>query len=111
MIVFDLEGAVLIASLSRGPFRGVIDERPVQAGKVAAEIEAYVALLRERLPETLVLLNTIYLPPIHALTGVEHNSSWNLGDLALSYNAAISRIGERHRNVLVHDVASLMAFV
>src|SRR4029077_18667224 len=112
VVIMHLDGEDLFADYLRDPFHGVKDERLKQAKQVAHEVEECVDLLRERLPGTLVVLNTIYLPPIHALTGLEHNSPWGLSNLVTHYNAELNRIGEQsHHNVLVHDVASLMAFV
>jgi FkbH-like protein len=111
VIIMHLDGEDLFADRLRNPFDSVEGARRQQAEKVAAEVDHCVSVLRERLPETLVVLNTIYLAPVHALTGLEHNSPWNLSDLAVHYNTELRRIRERHRNVLVHDVASLAAFV
>src|SRR5208283_3889411 len=110
VVIVHLDGEDIFADRLRNPFDSAKDERAQQAEKAAHEVEYYVDLLCERLPDTLVVLNTVYLPPNHALTGVEYNSDWNLGDLAVHYNAELTRIRERHRNVLVHDVASLVMF-
>src|ERR1035441_8752559 len=69
------------------------------------------SVMRARLPDATVILNTIYLPPIHTLTGLEYHSTWGLSDLQTNYNAELRRIAADHSNILVHDVASLVSYV
>jgi FkbH-like protein len=106
-VLLHLDGEDLFADCLRDPFAYDAAARFERAREAAREVEHYVAVLKERLPETLVVLNTVYLPPVHSLTGLEYHSPLGLADLATSYNSELAGVAHRYSNVLVSDVASL----
>jgi FkbH-like protein len=107
IVLLHLDGEDLFADCLRDPFAYAAPARLQRAKDAAHEVEHYVVTLRKRLPETLVILNTVYLPPVHSLTGLEHHSAWGLADLAAHYNEELARIARHSSNILVNDVASL----
>ncbi len=107
VLVLHLDAEDLFADLLRDPFSHEGPARLQRAKEAAIEVEGYLAVLRDRLPETLVILNTVYLPPVHSLTGLEYHSCWGMADLTANYNGELARIARRSSNVLVNDVASL----
>ena len=107
VLLLHLDGEDLFADCLKDPFGYETSARSERAKAVAMEVERYVAVFQERSPETLVILNTVYLPPIHSLTGLEHHSPVGLADLAAQYNGELARIARQSSNVLINDVASL----
>jgi FkbH-like protein len=107
ILILHLDGEDLFADCLRDPFAYAAPARLQRAKEAANEVERYVATLQERLPETVVILNTVYLPPVHSLTGLEYHTAWGLADLAAHYNGELAHIARQSSNVLVNDVASL----
>jgi FkbH-like protein len=107
-VILQLDGADLFMDVLRDPFQGGIDCADV-AQSAAAELEAALKLLQERLPSATVILHTVFFPPIHALTGLEHHSPYSLSTISGLFNIQIGRISREYRNVLVHDTAALAA--
>ncbi|MFL6451859.1 MAG: HAD-IIIC family phosphatase [Bryobacteraceae bacterium] len=109
LAVLYLEGDDLFGDCLREPFLLDRAARRERALAVAAETEHLVDVMQTRSPNLVIVLNTIFLPPTHALTGLEYNSRWGLSDLAAHYNLELARIVCERENVLCHDVASLAA--
>ncbi len=108
VVILQLDGADLFMDILRHPLSGPVD-CSVAAQHAADQLEAQIARLRERLPDATIILHTVFFPPIHALTGIEHHSPYTLGDIAALFNIHIGRISRAHANVLVHDTAALAA--
>jgi hypothetical protein len=64
---------------------------------VARDVEAWAAAIRRELPRTLIILNTVYLPPVNALPGLEYRSPWGLGDLAAHFDCELGRVAADSR--------------
>jgi len=77
----------------------------------AAELRQLVSAARRHLPETAFLLNTIALPPLTPLTGLEYNSEYSLYDISYEYNRALSALARETHAVIVVDAAAVMAWV
>ena len=108
IILLHLDGEDLFAPYLTNPFRNGPEARREASRNAAKELENCLKVIRSRLPEALVVLNTICLPPIHALTGLEHHSPLGITDLAWHYNSELTRIASEQPNVLVNDVAALV---
>ena len=108
IVVLHLDAEDLFADCVRDPFNYDASARLQRAQQAFRETERYVAALRDRLPQALVIVNTLYLPPIHCLTGLEYHSSWGLSDLPAFYNRELARTAQQWPNVIVSDVASLV---
>jgi FkbH-like protein len=108
VVILHLDGEDLFADCLRRPFDAGPKDRAERARQAAAEIASLLQLVRVGLPDALVLLNTVYLPPLHALSGLEHHSPWGVSDLAAQFNVELAAIAAAQPNVLVHDVAALV---
>jgi FkbH-like protein len=108
VVLLHLDGEDLFADCLRHPFEAGREARGERARLAACEIGNWAAMVRAGLPGALVVLNTIYLPPSHALTGLEFHSPWGLADLAMQFNCELGAIASAQPNVLVDDVASLV---
>ena len=108
--MLHLDGEELFAEWLRDPFAGDREARRESARRAAREVGEWAARIRQGLPDALIVLNTILLPPVHALTGLEYHSPWGLADLAAWFNLELGPItASGLSGVLVHDVASLAA--
>jgi FkbH-like protein len=110
VVILQLDGADLFMDILRDPFLGGVD-CAAAAQRAADDLEASLTVLEERLPSATVVLHTVYFPPIHALTGLEHHSPYTLSVISSLFNGHLGRISRRHPNVLVHDTAALAANV
>ncbi len=109
VVILHLDGEDLFAGWLRDPFQGDSESRRASAQQAAREVENWAAAIRAELPRALIVLNTVYLPPVNALTGLEYHSPWGLGDLAAQFNIELGRIAARESDVLVNDVAAAMS--
>lgn len=107
-VILQLDGADLFMDILRDPVSCGIDCAAV-AQRAASGLEENLAMLQERLPSATVVLHTIYFPPIHALTGLEHHGPYTLSTIGPLFNVHLGRICREHPNVLVHDTAALAA--
>jgi FkbH-like protein len=110
VVILQLDGADLFMDILRDPFSGDIDCSAV-AKRAADDLEANLAVLQERLPSATVILHTVYFPPLHALTGLEHHGPYTLSTISSLFNVHIGQLSRKHPNVLVHDTAALAAHV
>ena len=108
VVILQLDGADLFMDVLRNPLSGHIDNASV-AQRAADELEGYIVMLREHLPAVTVILHTVLLPPIHALTGLEHHSSYGVSSIPSLFNGHIGQISRKYPNILVHDTAALAA--
>jgi len=109
IVVLHLDGEDLFADLLRNPFSADYLARPEQAGIAVTELENLIATLKQRLPSALLVLNTIYFPPINSLTGLEFHSQWSITALVSTFNSELGRIAKKYSDVLIHDVAALVS--
>jgi FkbH-like protein len=109
VVVLHLDGEDLFADWLREPFQGDRESRRESAMQAAREVESLAATVRRELPRALVVLNTVYLPPVHALTGLEYHSQWGLSDLAAHFNCELGRVAASQTDVLVNDVAAAVS--
>jgi FkbH-like protein len=106
VVVLHLDGEDLFADWLRDPFHGDRESRRESAQQAARDVEGWAAAIRTELPRALIILNTVYLPPVHALTGLEYHSGWGLGDLAAQFNCELGRVAASQPDLLVNDVAA-----
>jgi FkbH-like protein len=106
VVVLHLDGEDLFADWLRNPFQGDRETRRESAQQAARDVEHWAAAIRSGLPDALIILNTVYLPPVHTLTGLEYHSQWGLADLAMQFNCELGRIAAGQPNLLVNDVAA-----
>lgn len=109
VVILHLDGEDLFADCLHDPFGGDREARRERSAQAAREVQSWAAMIRAGLPDSLIILNTVYLPPIHSLSGLEYHSSWGLADLATEFNRELGGFASSHANVLVNDVAALMA--
>ena len=107
-VMLYLEAEDIFADCMREPFAVDHRARGQRACEAAAETEGWANLIQQQLPTAIVILNTIAMPPIHTLTGLEYHSPWGLTDLAAQYNLELARVAGQHPNLLIQDVAALM---
>jgi FkbH-like protein len=110
VVILQLDGADLFMDILRDPLAGGVD-CAAAAKRAADDLETNLAVLQERLPSATVILHTVYFPPFHALTGLEHHSPYTLSSIASLFNLHIGQLSRKHPNVLVHDTAALAAHV
>jgi FkbH-like protein len=110
IVILQLDGADLFMDILRDPFSGRPD-CPAIVQRAADELEANLAVLQKRLPSATIILHTVYFPPIHALTGLEHHSPYTLSTISSLFNVRIGQISRERSNVLVHDTAALAAHI
>ena len=108
-VILHLDGEDLFADVLKDPFSYSDAALAEQVKAAANELEHWVLELQRNLPASLLVLSTISLPPVHALTGLEYHSAWNVTGLAFQFNAELGRIARAHANILVHDVAALVS--
>ena len=106
-LLFHLDGEDIFADCLRNPFGCDAQARLRRVKEAVLELECYIDVLRSRVPEALIILNTVYLPPIHALTRLEYHTVWGLSDLAAKYNEELARLACQSSYILINDVASL----
>jgi FkbH-like protein len=109
VVILHLDGEDLFAEWLRNPFQGNRERRRESAQQAARDVESWAAAIRAELPRALIILNTVYLPPVHALTGLEYHSPWGLGDLAAEFNCELGRVVAGKPDLLVNDVAAAMS--
>lgn len=107
MLMLYLDGADLLRELLENPFEQSAQTRHEFVQRCAAETSAMVETLATRLPKTTVLLNTISLDPLSALTGLEYNSEFGFQSSINLYNSELAALARRRPSVVVVDVASL----
>ena len=106
IVILYVDGADVFADVMRNPL-AIRDSAPIGPER-AMEIAELAETLSSRLPHSTILLNTIVLPPLHALSGLEYNSSYSFYRLTNGYNETLSeRARKRPANVIV-DVASMV---
>jgi FkbH-like protein len=110
VVILQLDGEDLFMDVLRDPLCGGID-CGVVAQRAADDLEANLAVLKERLPSATIVLHTVCFPPINALTGLEHHGPYTLSTIGDLFNGHIGRISRAHPNVLVHDTAALAAHI
>jgi FkbH-like protein len=108
IVLLHIDGEDLFADCLRRPFDTGREARGARARQAAGEIANWAAMIRAGLPDALIILNTVYLPPVHVLSGLEHHSPWGLADLAMQFNCELGAIASAQPDVLVNDVASLV---
>ncbi len=108
VVILHLDGEDLFADCLRDPFDRDREMRRERVLNAVREVEGWTAALRAGLPRALIVLNTIYLPPVHSLTGLEYHSPWGLSDLASQFNWELGGVASSQANVLVNDVAALV---
>lgn len=108
VVILQLDGADLFMDVLRNPLSGPVDGASV-AQRAAEELEDYIVKLRERLRAATVILHTVFLPPIHVLTGLEHHSAYGLSAIPSLFNGHMGQISRKYPNILVHDTAALAA--
>jgi FkbH-like protein len=106
VVVLHLDGEDFFADWLRDPFQGDRERRRESAQQAARAVESWAAAIRAQLPRALIILNTVYLPPVHALTGLEYHSKWGLSDLAAQFNCELGRVAAGQPDLLVNDVAA-----
>jgi FkbH-like protein len=109
VVVLHLDGEDLFADWLRNPFQGDREKRRDSAQQAAREVESWAGAIRAELPRALIILNTVYLPPVHPLTGLEYHSPWGLADLAAQFNCELGRVAASQPDLLVNDVAAAMS--
>jgi FkbH-like protein len=107
VVILHLDGEDLFADCLRNPFDRNREARRDTAVNAATEVGSLAAAIRAGLPSALIVLNTVYLPPIHSVSGLEHHSAWGLLDLASQFNLELGAAVSALENVLVHDDAAL----
>jgi FkbH-like protein len=111
VVLLCLEGEDLFGDFLENPFDFDAGGRQELAAARAAEVGQLVERLRERLPEATVFLNTVFFPPLNALTSLEYNSEYSLGDVAHAYNCRLAEIARSGPATVVIDIASLVAWL
>ncbi len=107
-VILYLEGEDIFADFLRNPFSGDRRARDERVRDAIAELENWIRVIQTQLPGSVLILNTVCLPPVNALTGLEYHSPWALTDLAVNYNTGLRRIAAEYSNVLVNDVSALV---
>lgn len=107
-MILHLEGQILFSDLIRNPFSDSELDRQGLARQRAAESVSLCDEVSKCAPGITVILNTIALPAIHALNGLEYNSASAFYDIVYAYNDELRRLAHTRPSVLIADVAGLM---
>ncbi|HXM43434.1 MAG TPA: HAD-IIIC family phosphatase [Bryobacteraceae bacterium] len=110
-VLLYLDGEDLFRDCLVNPFALDDDAKHNLVTARSAELRQLVTGAGPHLPETAFLLNTIALPPLTALTGLEYNSGYSLHDLSYAYNRALAGLARETRSAIVVDAAAVMAWV
>ena len=110
IVVLYLDGDDLFHELLQNPFASLGEARRAHAQRIAARIESLVDTVSARLPGATIIVNTVAVQPLNALTGLEYNSEFGIQDAVDEYNGAVARLVAGRTSVVVVDVAGLIAW-
>ena len=109
LAILCLDGEDLFRDVLADPLSFDRQQRRERVEAAISEVGELVNGASARLPRTTFLLNTIAVPPVHALTGLEYNTGHSVWDLASEYNQRLGEFARRNGKVIVIDTASLMS--
>jgi FkbH-like protein len=109
-ILLLLDAEDLFPDLLNNPFQAD-DRRHEALSATEAEIRMLVRSLLESFPQSTLLLNTITIPPLNGLFGLEYNSTYQLQAIAHRYNAFLGELAKSSTSVVIVDVHSLVTFL
>jgi hypothetical protein len=81
VVMLRIDSEDLFADWMLKGFQGDREERRERTPQAVGGMDRWATMIRGGLPDALIALNTVYLPPVHALTGLEYHSPWGLSDL------------------------------
>jgi len=111
IVLLYLDGEDLFPEVLENPFDLDTDRRQQLARSRIDELEALTTHLGKRLPQATLLLNTVTIPPLNTLVGLEYNSDYSVRDVISGYNTGLARLAHRSPSVVVVDVESLVAWL
>ena len=111
VVLLYLDGEDLFRDCLANPFAFDDEAKQDVVAARAAELRQLLTTALHRLPETTFLLNTIALPPLTSLTGLEFNSGYSLYDISSEYNRSLRMLACETSSVIVVDAAAVMAWV
>ena len=106
VIILQLDGDDLFRDVLRDPLVEI--DCAAVARSAADALEANLCRLQSGLPSATVILHTVYCPPLHTLTGLEHHTALTLSPVFSLFNVYLGELSRKHPNVLVLDAAALM---
>jgi predicted enzyme involved in methoxymalonyl-ACP biosynthesis len=111
VVILNLDGQDLFRDLLHNPFGANPQERAALASARAGETAELATRLSARLPQTSILLNTLFFPPRHCLLGLEFNSEYSLDEIPYLYNGRLSSLIRDCPAVSMLDIASLALLI
>jgi len=111
VVLMYLDGDDLFPEVTENPFALDVARRQQLVHSRLEEMAVLIAQLRERLPQATLVLNTVTLPPLNTLLGLEYNSAYGVRDVISGYNAGLERLAQTDSSIVVVDVESLVAWL
>ena len=84
------------------------DERKVVSDDLFGEIKNIIGLAQARLNQCTILINSLYIPAVNILAGLEYNSLLSLKEMVRNYNQKLGNLATLNDRVIIYDVESLV---
>ena len=108
VIILFIDGQDWLAELCEGPFDFSPEQRAAYGEQAFQDLEALVRVIRERLPETMLFVHTLYAPPLNSLKLLEFNTTAGIRDVFGTFNERLRSLGRKNKGVYVLDYESLV---
>jgi FkbH-like protein len=110
-VLLYLDGEVLFTELLQYPFMQEDRSRKQIVQGLVSELDNLIQRLAQNLPEATLIINTIALPPLDTMVGLEYNSPFSLKESIEGYNRSLAELARRYAITVVIDVDSLASWL
>jgi FkbH-like protein len=111
IVLLYLDGEDLFSELTSNPFDHDSNHSLTVAQSLINQLESLVQCLARQLPETTLLINTLIVPSLNTLVGLEYNSQFSLKDAIIEYNRSLAELARRYLTTVVIDVDSFASWM